>query len=287
MSAYCVFGQGDNDLFSRLSGLKTEGADFYDIDGIQITCRPVDAEFTRKNVVKKYKALSLKERDLLASDSTLQFRNFHGLRSAKNSDGLVYNSSFYFLETPDKKIMGIIYTSVNKVDTVFERNFIKLLMAGAIPQSIYSSYANMDSVNFAGRKITLGKGCGWRAMNNIQCPSHGQMNWSVHKDLEGATAAVDNQYQTIKSEKAIRILTEATVPVIFEGARVSAKKVVYDITGVASALAGMSGGKTLTVYMVAAPVRNNYVSCVMSFWNNDVINASGLPSLLDAIMQLE
>jgi len=42
----------------------------------------------------------------------------------------------------------------------------------------------------------------------------------------------------------------------------------------------------LTAYYVACEVRNNYVSCVMSFWNNDQINESGLPPLLEKVMQL-
>jgi hypothetical protein len=49
----------------------------------------------------------------------------------------------------------------------------------------------------------------------------------------------------------------------------------------------MSGGKTLTIYFVAAPVRKNYVSCVMSFWNNDQINPSGLTPLLEQVMKLD
>lgn len=49
----------------------------------------------------------------------------------------------------------------------------------------------------------------------------------------------------------------------------------------------MSGGKYLTVYYVALEVRGNYVSCVLSFWNNDVITEKGLPPLLEAVMQLK
>jgi hypothetical protein len=49
----------------------------------------------------------------------------------------------------------------------------------------------------------------------------------------------------------------------------------------------MTGGKTLTIYFVAAPVRENNVSCVMSFWNNDQINSSGLSPLLEQVMKLK
>ena len=63
---------------------------------------------------------------------------------------------------------------------------------------------------------------------------------------------------------------------------------VYDFTGVKSMLTGMSGGKTLTIYYVAEKVRGNYMNCVMSFWNNDVINPeTNLPPLLDEVMKLK
>ena len=65
------------------------------------------------------------------------------------------------------------------------------------------------------------------------------------------------------------------------------KKAVYDFKGIKSLLVGMSGGKTLTIYFVASPAAKNFVSCVMSFWNNDSIGTSGLPALLEEVMQLK
>ena len=75
--------------------------------------------------------------------------------------------------------------------------------------------------------------------------------------------------------------------VIFEGTPTTAKKVIYDFTGVKSLLARTSDGKNLTIYYVASKVRENYVSCVMSFWNNDNITKNGLAPLLEEVMQLK
>ena len=124
-------------------------------------------------------------------------------------------------------------------------------------------------------------------VNNVQCRYYGQMNWSVHKDLDDATKTVNNQFESIKARKNGKIVADTTVNVIFEGTETTAKKVIYDFTGMTSALVGMSGGKTLTIYFVAAPVRQNSVSCVMSFWNNDQINPSGLAPLLEQVMKLK
>ena len=74
---------------------------------------------------------------------------------------------------------------------------------------------------------------------------------------------------------------------IFEGAEVSARKMTYDFTGITSLLLTIEGGKRLNIYFIVAPVRNNYVSCVMSFWDTDQINKSGLPPLLEKVMSLK
>lgn len=62
---------------------------------------------------------------------------------------------------------------------------------------------------------------------------------------------------------------------------------IYDIKGINSLLVGMSGEKTLTIYYVVSPVRGNFVSCVLNFWNNDQIGESGLPLLLEKVMKLK
>ena len=50
----------------------------------------------------------------------------------------------------------------------------------------------------------------------------------------------------------------------------------------------MSGGKSLTVYYIAENVRNKNISCVMSFWNNDLINPeTKLPPLLEKVMKVK
>jgi hypothetical protein len=145
----------------------------------------------------------------------------------------------------------------------------------------------IDSINFAGRKIKLGNNCNWTNVNTVQCPYYGEMNWSVHKDLKDAKNSVEQQLAITKSRKNGKVISEETVEVEFEGSDTQAKKVIYDFTGMTSLLVGMSGGKTLTIYYVVTKVRGNYVSCVMSFWNNDTITENGLAPLLEEVMKLK
>ena len=124
-------------------------------------------------------------------------------------------------------------------------------------------------------------------VNNVQCPYYGQMNWSVHKDLEDAKATVEQQFEITKFQKGWKVISEEIVEIEFEGTETKAKKTIYDFTGVKSLLVGMSGGKTLTIFYVTTEVRGNYVSCVLSFWNNDTITENGLAPLLEKVMKLK
>ena len=134
-----------------------------------------------------------------------------------------------------------------------------MVLNNEIPKSVYTPL-EIDSINFAGRKIALGKRCNWMGINNVQCPYYGQMNWSVHKTLESATQSSTDQYHIIQAKKRGKIISETWVDVIFEGTEVKARKVIYDFKGVTSILASMSGGKTLTIYFVASPAKERVVN---------------------------
>lgn len=281
-----AFGQEKESLFSRLNGIANSGIDFFNVDGIDITTQKVSAELTPKSISKKFKNLSVKEKEITSADSALGFANFYVAKSKTESEGITLNMNYYFFKNSDDKVVGISFIAINKTDRELERKFVKLVKDNAIPETVYSPL-NIENINFAGRQVPLGSGCRWMGINNVQCPYWGQMNWSVHKTLEDASLSVNNQFTVIKAKKSGKVVSDTTATVIFEETETVAKKIVYDFTGVTSVLAGMSGGKTLTVYFVAVPVRNNFVSCVMSFWNNDQINPSGLPPLLEQVMKLK
>lgn len=278
------FGQDNNTLFSRLRGISNNGTDFYNIDGIEITSQNINSAFSKKAILKKFKRYKIKEADLLVSDSLIGKQNFYVSKSEELCAGIILNTSYYFIED-NNGLTVITFAFVNKKDKSFETEFVKLIVNNGIPKYVYESL-EIDSINFAGRKIALGKSCNWMGTNNVQCPYYGQMNWSVHKNLEDATQTMNNQFMVTKSKKGGKIISEELINATFEGSEVKAKKIIYDIKGIKSLLVGISGSKTLTIYYVASPVRGNFVSCVMSFWNNDTINKSGLPSLLEAVMKL-
>lgn len=281
-----TFGQHKAGIFSRLQAISNQGIVFYNVDGIEITNQEKAVSFSPKEISRNFKNLKIKKKELTNSDSLLEYKNYYVFESVEKPEGFHNNLSTYFVESPDTNVIGFTFASINKSNRDFQRYFIKLVVNDEIPDSVFNQVP-LDTIDFAGRKIGLGNSCHWMGINNVQCPYYGQMNWSVHRDSADAKSTVNNQFETIKARKNGKIVADTTVSVIFEGAKTTARRVVYDFTGVTSALVGMSGGKTLTIYLVAAPVRGHYVSCVLSFWNNDQINPSGLAPLLEKVMKLD
>jgi hypothetical protein len=281
-----ISGQENENLFARLQGISNRGIDFFNIDGIEITTQKLDVAFSAKTCSKEFPQFKIKVKELTTSDTILDFRNYYVYKSQEYSQNFFQNISYYFVESPDKKLIAFTFVSINKNNKEFERNFIKLVCNNSIPENIYHS-VEIDSINFAGRKIPLGKSCRWMGINNVQCPHYGQMNWSVHKDLEDASETVNNQFVSVISRKEGKIVSDTVVNVIFEGAETTARKVVYSFSGAKSLLLKMEGSNQLTIYLVSAAVRGNFVSCVMSFWESDQINPSGLPPLLEQVMKLK
>lgn len=280
-SSFCQ----EDGVFNRLQAINNNGISFYNIDGYNITKQTLNYPFTEKGLKKAYRKYSIKKKVKKIKDEQLPYKNYYIKNDENVTDNLVQNNSYYFIENYEL-ITIIQFSSINKRDKEFERSIVKIIIENSIPEENYTS-VRIDSINFAGRKIKLGKACNWMNVNNVQCPYFGQMNWSIHKNLEDAKNSVEQQFTITKSRKNGKVISEEIVDIEFEGTETKAKKVIYDFTGLTSVLVSISGGKTLTIFYVATEVRGNFVSCVLSFWNNDTITENGLAPLLEKVMKLK
>jgi len=276
----------NNSIFDRLQAITNNGLTIYNIDGYTIASQSLKYSFSKKGLKKAFRKYSIKKKDKRTKDKQLTYNNFYVINNEEITKNIVQNNSCYFIENHKKRITMIQFSSINKKSKEFERIIVNSIMQKKIPKENFASMT-IDSINFAGRKIKLGNSCNWTNVNTVQCPYYGEMNWSVHKELEDAKNSVKQQFEITKSRKGGKVISEEIVEIEFEGTDTKAKKVIYDFTGIKSLLVGMSGGKTLTIYYVATEVRNNYVSCVLSFWNNDTITENGLAPLLEKVMKLK
>lgn len=280
------FSQDNDDFAQRLKAINNQTIIFYNVDGVDFSSQTFNYEFSEKGLKKLYRKYSIKESDLKTKDETLDYNNLFITKSENVAENLNQISSYYFVENKNKTVSVFWFGYYGKQKQEFERKYVNLILNDKIPKEVFEPMT-IESIDFAGRKIELGNSCSWTNINTVQCPYYGEMNWSVHKTIVSAKNSIDNQFNVTKSKKGGKVLSEEDIDVIFEGTETKAKKVIYDFTGAKSLLAGMSGGKTLTIYYVASKVREHYVSCCMSFWNNDTIIENGLAPLLEKVMQLK
>lgn len=277
----------ENNIIERLSALDSNGKIWYNIDGYSVTSEVFKNPFDEKGLKKVFRKHDISESDTKTKDSQIDYNNLFVTKQQKISDNNFQTHNYYFVENQDKTITVIWFIKNGKTDKDTEEKLVNAILENKIPETNFVPL-QITSINFADRTIELGNRCYWTFLNTVQCPYFGEMNWSVHKTLDDAKEAIENQLNITKSKKGGKIISEEIVDIDFEGVPTKAKKVVYDLTGLTSALAGMSGGKSLIIYYVAENIRNKNVSCVMSFWNNDKINPeTKLPPLLEKIIKLK
>ena len=293
----------ENGVIGRLQAISNRGTDFYNVDGISVTQEVFQSKFSKANILKMYGQFIPGESSLEQSDLSIEQQNFVYERVDSLSEGIDIYTTYYFIEEPVGSITAITYSSPGKNDKKLQRELNPLILGKKVPASVFSPMV-FNTIDFAGRRIELSYLCQWTKVNSVQWPYHGQINWSVHRDRADAELSVDMQRRISAhnflnpdvpsreySETPNSILSDEMVDVIFEGTPIKARKVVFSLgTGLEKILGPTGKGegtKELTIYYVTAPVRGNWVSCVMSHWNNDIIGESGLPELLEKIMKLK
>lgn len=281
-----VFAQNEK-IFERLSALEdNNGKIWYNIDGYSISKEVFNSEFNEKGLKKLYRKHAITNEDQKTKNDSIIINNLHVLKEKKISDSLIEKNSYYFLENPNKSTTLIWFGKTGDTDLSMEQTLVNLIIENKIPKENFKSM-NIEILDFAGRPIDLGKNnCYWTFLNTVQCPDYGEMNWSIHKSLVDAKQSIKNQILLTLSRKGGKIDSEEWVDVEFEGVSTKAKKIIYSFKGIKSLITKIYGGNTLTIYYVADKVRDKYISCVLSFWNDEA-SSTGLSPLLDKIMSLK
>jgi hypothetical protein len=277
----------EGDIFNRLSVLPNGTKIWYNIDGYSVTSENYNYPFDEKGLKKVFRKYNIEVSDGKMKDDLIVYNNLYVSKQQKVNDFQSQNNSYYFVESSNKTIDVVWFIKNGNTDKDTEEKLVNAIVENKIPKENYVPM-KIDAINFAGRTIELGNDCYWTFLNTVQCPYSGEMNWSIHKTLNDAKETIENQINNTKFKKRGGVVSEELVTIEFEGVATKAKKVIYDFTGVTSALAALSGGKSLNIYYVAENVRDKNISCVLSFWDNDDINPeTKLPRLLEKIIILK
>lgn len=285
-SSASFFSQKDS-LLNRLSAIENNGKVWYNIDGYSVTSELFREKFDDKGLKKVLRKHSINDNDKKINNSNIDANNLFVSKQKKVLGNIYQTENYYFIENSDKNILVIWFIKVGKTDKAVEEILVNMILENKILSENFVSQ-DVSSIDFGGRKVDLSKSCYWTDVNSIQCPYFGAMNWSIHKDLNSAKESIDTQLSITKQRKGSQVISEEWIDVEFEDVPTKARKVILDLKGVTSLFAGMSEGKTLTIYYIAENVRNRNISVVMSFWNNDEIDPqTKLPPLLNQFMKLK
>lgn len=272
------YNAGDSLVMDNINGLHQEPFDFFNAEGYNI-----DLEFyyepLKKEIldhIKKRYAIT----DAFTADTLREKYLRFSREEAKDpfTVSTVYYVLGYNVQGKGNRTAAISYRTMQSRNPGFELKFNELATRDSIPRTCFSNMA-VDSIRFAGRYIALGNACNWQGINNIQCRRLGQMNWS---EFQHPRRAVDMlRTQMALSQEKGKAGDIACIDVVFEGHKTKALKMVYKLPLHQRLL---TGGKAIIAYYVVAPVRNRYVACILSHYNDDVPEGK-LPPLLEEVMQ--
>lgn len=279
-----IFSQSDSlEFIEYLGGIKHNDEYFYDLKGMEIFVKSYDKEYSKYSINMIRKDLKLKRKSDRYPLHDMHYRTTV-LRNQKiGLDTVTGYISCYIVEKFKNKLLSFVFTSYDWQDTIQEINFVNAFMNLSIPDSIYSNM-EVDTINFAGRKIKVGNICRWMGVRNLQCPDYGQMNWSYHSNLKEAETALNIQKATSFNQGMTKVKDETIIPVVFENQEIMAERVEYKVQ---LPKLVMGGSNKLIAYYVIAEIRGYYIRCVLSHFTDDYMKEGELPPLLNEVMKLK
>ncbi len=197
-------------------------------------------------------------------------------------DSFTFFSTRYIVPSGDSLMYEITMSTYNTRDSVMETRFINQTIESGINDSLFLA-PGRNMIDFGNRIIKIETGFKWLGPNNIYCPENGQMNWSTHPTFEKATKARDFQVIQNANRKAAEVIKRENVSINFEGSTIQALRITYK-SKMPKIFWG-EGSKILLVYYVVARVRSQFITCVMSHYEDQLINGV-LPPPLNIVMSL-
>ena len=272
-------------LIERLEAIDTGQFIFYETDGMVITKRTFNNDFSEKGIAKTQRQLNIKNKEFVKSNiADLEFSNI----KFEKIENDYFSEVYYVFLNKDKVTDVYLFTSLSPIYKDIAKEFIVLNEKNKIPASIFQPREVGSSFKLLNEEIKTPGKCYFTNIRTLQCPYNGEINWSVFKDLEGAKKMIADQYNgTFHANKSVKIVSEKEITVIFDGVETKAKKIIADITGLNSLLASTSGGKTLEIYYIAENIKGYNLGIVMSFWNNDNKTENGVAPLIDTLIKIK
>lgn len=253
----------------------------YEIEINRFTAK--DLIFSTKERLVKFLSADLKKKSQRIDNVPwLPLPNRISYTSGK-LDTISLSFSRYIVPNTDSFVYDINMLHYDIRDSILEKKIVYSIIKNGIRDSAFLA-PGPNMIDFAGRIIKIKNNFEWMAPDNIYCPAHGQMNWSVHSTIDKAMRARDLQIISNSDSKHVEILKKDIVAVDFEGSTTQALRITYKSKE--PRIFWGNGSKTLLVYYIAARVRDRFITCVLSHYDNQLENGN-LPPPLDNVMSLK
>jgi len=242
-----------------------------------------DLMFSTKEGLVKFLSAGLKKKSQRMDNVPwLPYPNRISYTSDK-LDTISLSFSRYIVPNTDSYVYDINMLRYDTMDSILEKEIVYSIIKNGIKDSLFLT-PGPNMIEFAGRVIQIKNNFKWMAPDNIYCPSFGQMNWSVHSSIDKAMRARDLQIINNSDSKLAEILKKDTVAVVFEGSTMQALRITYKAKE--PRIFWGKGSKILLVYYIVAPVRGRFVTCVLSHYDDQLVNGN-VPPPLDNVMSLK
>lgn len=245
-------------------------------EGYDIFIRDYKWALDSKGVLKIKRKLKIKKELEVHFDSELKISVCKQTTKMLGANGYLH---YYLIPVSADKTTVIAFHRLLNPDINLERQFVKLYMVNTIPSTVYANIET-DSIDFVGRIIELGSACRWMRPHNVQCPNYGQVSWAIFDTLSLAEKFTDRHFEMTKQKRMVKVITEESILVKFEGVETKAKKVKLKFKMPRFI---MGGSNELIAYYVTCFVRGKYVSCIMSQYTNDSAKGTLAPLIAEVL----
>jgi hypothetical protein len=274
-------GQGIDSLFIDAHGVNLGYGVEYKLERYAIFDKIDKIKSGEKGIVQIKRKYSLSKDLLVTSNPEIKSDHKLLINKKKISDNITLTTICYILPYKYDLTQILFLETYHERNINIENEFINYFIGDSIPKHIENS-ALIDTIDFVNRKIILGNICDWKGPHNISCANKGQMSWSIFQSEEIAKKDISIQKQLTSNYWITNVKSEENVNILFEGIPTVATKATIKINVPQIAL---GGSNTLIAYYINQKVRDKYISCVLSYYA-DNIYLNELPPLLSEVMTI-
>lgn len=268
---------GQSSLFERLTMMTMDnGKMLLNTDGYDISAEILEMGFQSEEFKRFQTENDITEKSK-RQNPLLSYRHF--FVAYEHYQHKKYEKYIYFVEIPnDGAIFAFSFVGISHIEPSF-------LLHKELIESVLERKEDFEKIqlkstefSFLGRKISIPSECYWTNINSVQCPTGGQMSWSVYANKSQAEKQM-MVMQKMLSDYPERYAIEQDQEeeeIIFEGVLTKSKKLTINV---------LTLKKKLISYYLVQEIRGRFVFCQLSFYQDAIPQDVDFPHFVGQFIQ--